>query len=443
MDLLQNGLHSLKKAINHLKEMDGVTGEEKEFIAKEVILGLHHSTETLFKYLVKKQHEILIYQNLKDYFTKEMNIIKNDGPSEFGLKTITFMEAIDRATVLNQLSISKVDYGCFERLNSVRNAITHHEYDLSSKQINYLVTQVLIVIFPIYKEHIPNFRDYVQQYNLDLNGTKQVNDYHIWRFIRYFTLQKKFIESKKYFSSVISTPGAFTDKQKKIQKEKYITYHNCPSCEKAFFKKENVVIEEAEEVGYSGECFMCELSLDKEDAQYINMTYRSYSWFLKNYHKESMILDDLLHDDGLQERLEEFDIKIFKEIYEHKESKELLKGFITNLIYYTIENMLESYTEDFMSISDSYELDNAAMDNCKISKQKEIAQLKQKHIEYLKRIFRNLKTLQIDEEYYEEVLEYEFEFQHSHSHRNPHTDEYDEIIIELSIKLNDRSFLID
>jgi len=135
MNLIDNGLHSFKKAIENLKTLDTLHNIEREYIAKEIVLSLHHSTETLFKYMVGQQNELLIYEDLKEYFTVQMNIIKNKGKQNFKGNTITFMEAIQRAIVLNHLKLSESEYASFEHLNSVRNAITHHEYDLTGKQI--------------------------------------------------------------------------------------------------------------------------------------------------------------------------------------------------------------------------------------------------------------------------------------------------------------------
>lgn len=218
MNLIDNGLHSFKKAIENLKTLDSLHDIEREYVAKEIVLSLHHSTETLFKYMIGQQNDLLIYDDLKEYFTVQMNIIKNKGKQDFKGNTITFMEAIQRAVVLNNLKLSESEYGSFEHLNSVRNAITHHEYDLTGKQINYLITQVVTVVFPIYKELIPHFSSFIRENNLNLIGSTQVKELHIWKFIRFFTLYKKFVEGKARFKSIL-TSGDFQSKQQQIKKK--------------------------------------------------------------------------------------------------------------------------------------------------------------------------------------------------------------------------------
>lgn len=441
MDLLQNGLHSLKKAINNLKDIDGISGDERELILKEVILGLHHSTETLFKYLVKNKHDILIYQDLKDYFSKEVNRIKGEGTTDFKVKTITFMEAIDRAVVLNEsdIEISKVDYGCFERLNSLRNSITHHECNLAEKEVNFLITQVLTIIFPIYKKLIPNFEEYVSKHNLNINGTNQVNDYHIWRFLRHFSLRKKFFESEELISSIKSSNETYAKKLKEIKKEKYIKYYECPSCKQPYFQKEHIFFEAAEEVGYYGHCLLCELSLNKEDAQYIHMTYSSYSAFLESNLAEKAIIKDLLYDEGLVARLDEEDLSVIREITSHKKTNYLLEYYVQDFMYHFIGEILEYYVRELNF--DAYALDEAAAFDCKLKDSHTVDRLQEDDLEELKKKIENCRALKINLEIFDQVIKEEFVFYSNTYHPNPHTDEDDEISIELTVKLGDKRFL--
>ena len=60
MNILENGLHSLKNAIHNLKQLETAPESDREYIIKDAIIGIHHSTETLFKYLVKEKQELLI-----------------------------------------------------------------------------------------------------------------------------------------------------------------------------------------------------------------------------------------------------------------------------------------------------------------------------------------------------------------------------------------------
>ncbi|WGX76512.1 hypothetical protein QJS64_04975 [Paraclostridium bifermentans] len=69
MNLVDNGLHSFKKVIKSLSELDTYRNtDEYEFEIKEIIISLHHSIETLFKYIIKSESECLIYDKIEDFF---------------------------------------------------------------------------------------------------------------------------------------------------------------------------------------------------------------------------------------------------------------------------------------------------------------------------------------------------------------------------------------
>jgi len=436
MNLLQNGLHSLSKGIQNWMELEGKEGEEREFVAKEVILSLHHSVETLFKYIVMDKSSILIYDNLQEYFDKEMNKIVGSGSTEFNVKTISFMEAIKRASVLHHIDMSKTEFGSLERINGLRNAITHHEYDLSEKEIEFLVTQVLTTIFPIYKLHIKDFNEYIRDKNLNLNSTKQVNDYHIWRFVRFLSLHMKMIESQKKIREIISNQN-FERKQKQIKKEDYIHYHTCPGCKKRFFVKENLIIEDAEEVGYYGKCLMCELDLTKDDAMFINMTFRSYEMFLDEFQYYSSVMDELLlEDEFLVKRIKEQDKEVLNGLLDHFETRQLVEEFTRNCMYDFTLIRLDSYVDDIVHKYDAAEMDNAATFGCKINDSVTIEELDEEDDKDFKELFAKLEELQIPSSIYLNFSDEEYVYHRIRSHPNPHHDgEEDQIEINLTLTL--------
>ena len=54
MNVKENGLDSFRKSVSLLSRIHLEKGSENyEFLLKDAIISLHHSTETLFKYLVK------------------------------------------------------------------------------------------------------------------------------------------------------------------------------------------------------------------------------------------------------------------------------------------------------------------------------------------------------------------------------------------------------
>ncbi len=67
MDILSNGLDSYKKAIHFLNELESgdIIPGEYEFKVKDIIMMLHHATETLFKHmLIKVNSKELVWENI-------------------------------------------------------------------------------------------------------------------------------------------------------------------------------------------------------------------------------------------------------------------------------------------------------------------------------------------------------------------------------------------
>lgn len=62
MNLVDNGLDSLRKALLALFNMDNIKDSE-DFALKDIIINFHHSIEVLFKHLVSEKNKFLIYEN--------------------------------------------------------------------------------------------------------------------------------------------------------------------------------------------------------------------------------------------------------------------------------------------------------------------------------------------------------------------------------------------
>ncbi|MGE7674452.1 hypothetical protein ACQKMV_12850 [Lysinibacillus sp. NPDC094403] len=437
MNLIDNGLHSYRKAIHNLKILDEKSGVERELIAKDIVLSLHHSIETLFKYIVQDTNKLLIYDNLNDYFSMKMNSMIKKGNKTFNGNTISFMEAVQRAIILNSLEINETDYGSIEHLNKVRNAITHHEYDLTGKQINYLITQVISVVFPIYKKLITDFTYYVNEHDLNLIGSTQVKELNVWKFIRYFSLNKKFTEGKKTIERIKNTPGEFQRKEGKIKKEVYISYHQCPCCSKNFFVKANLVLDDTGEKGYEGNCLMCEISFTKEDSYFLYLISKDYDSFLI---MGDSIVSDLLDDEDLSTKITQQELKDIKMLYTQENNgilEFLTNIYLKNKLYLILENYVDTTVREY---------DNEIMDSglfgVGIKKSKEIDRISKEDQMILKKIFENFEILELSKEYYNYALNRDYIYNTYRSHPNPHNDnEEEEIEINLTFTFCDMSFL--
>ncbi|SNZ09897.1 hypothetical protein SAMN05421503_1407 [Terribacillus aidingensis] len=441
MKLIENGLHSFKKAIQNLKQLDKEQNKtERELMIKDIVIGLHHSIETLFKYMIHNKNEILLYGDIEGYFSEQLDMIINKNPRDYIGQTITFKEAVKRTVVLNNIQLDKTEFGSFERLNTVRNAITHHEYDLTDKKIIYLITQVITVIFPIYTKLIPKFDQYVIVNDLNLIGSVQVKEFHVWRFIQFFKLNTKFIKGKEKLGAILSKTDEFKKRSDRIKKEAYITYHECPCCDKSFFIKENIIWDKSEERGYTGHCLMCEITLDKEDAYLLYLSSANYKSIYSNSGVGFSIVRELLGDSDLEDKLNAEEIKKIEDILQQPENVSLLTDYTNEYLMLELEFMLEPYAHEIADNYDSALLDSAIY-TMYIKRSHKVHELSEDDFGTLEGIIENLEALQLSKEYYIKALNQEFIFYLGRTHRDPHNDEDIDINIDATLTLTDRSFI--
>ena len=118
MKLLDNGLDSFKKSIHLLKDLNTREVDENyEYKLKDLVVSLHHSIETLFKYLIREKNEYLVYEKIEDIFRYEIESKFNTNKKKLVKNTIQFIDAINRVITLYGIDISKEDYDKFKALN--------------------------------------------------------------------------------------------------------------------------------------------------------------------------------------------------------------------------------------------------------------------------------------------------------------------------------------
>lgn len=149
MKLLDNGLDSLSKCINNLKHaatMD-ISDSKYEFTIKEIIISLHHSIETLFKYLIYQKDPFLIFDDLKKYFKNELEKQWNNNIRNTSLNTIQFLDAVNCVLSIYNIKIEKTVYTKIEKLNQDRNALTHYTYSFNDREPENYIALLLPDLF--------------------------------------------------------------------------------------------------------------------------------------------------------------------------------------------------------------------------------------------------------------------------------------------------------
>ncbi|MDF2545789.1 MAG: hypothetical protein K0R93_687 [Anaerosolibacter sp.] len=181
MNCIDNGMHSFKKSLNKLFELDRVKDDDLEFYLKDIILDLHHSLEILCKYLVEKKSKYFVYEDIFKAFEKELNIKLNNNKNNNELQTIKFIDAINRVLILYNQDIDEHTYGMFKELNKWRNALSHYEVTIKRIEVEFLISSVLPIIINIFSKNISEFNDFVKISEVQNNIENIYHKRNVWR----------------------------------------------------------------------------------------------------------------------------------------------------------------------------------------------------------------------------------------------------------------------
>lgn len=150
--LIENGLDSLKKGYDFLKAFEDIKDTEKSesarfSVLKDAIQSIQHGTEILFKYVLGKQNEVLLFtsvdQKLRDAFVKRRAGEINELMTVPGLHTVTFKESIDRLTDICGLEINEKFKKDLLKIESWRNSITHAFVDINEREASSILTRLM------------------------------------------------------------------------------------------------------------------------------------------------------------------------------------------------------------------------------------------------------------------------------------------------------------
>jgi hypothetical protein len=151
LNLLDNGIDSLKKGTEYLIKYYREADEERKMIfLKDSIIFLHHGTEIIIKYILFTNNEYLIFSQIDSNVIKaykQMRQNKKNSVFETSLvdklHTVTFEVACERVTELLGYEMSTILKGKLESLNKLRNRIIHSEVSINQMEIIALFTNFL------------------------------------------------------------------------------------------------------------------------------------------------------------------------------------------------------------------------------------------------------------------------------------------------------------
>lgn len=196
----------MQKALLALFNIDSETKEhEQEFILKDIVINFHHSFEVLFKFLVSMKNQYLLYNNQEEIFKYQVNVLKSKTRKDMEnkkqnekieVKTIKFLDALNRVIILYNVEIDNNLYSQFEKLNKLRNALTHHECELDQSEIEFIIACTLPFIAKIFNEHRGSLEELISdKQNKQLK--QLIEKRYIWRFTTIIKLLEEGLNGNK------------------------------------------------------------------------------------------------------------------------------------------------------------------------------------------------------------------------------------------------------
>lgn len=358
MNILDNGLDSLRKSVTLAKDLASSRGTDQyEFILKDIIIGLHHSTEVLFKYLIQKKNEYLIYQDLKSYFDNHVSIHVLGHKKKPKNNTIEFIDAINRVVALYDFKIEVNDYNKLKYLNDIRNSITHYEYEFKQDITEHLAAMLFPLLFKLYGKLIPSFNSFAE-----LNGMysdmKVVIDADIsWNMSQLLQLHTNINNAKAEIKRLEVNP----DEIKSIfeSKASEIEYLECPCCKKNTFKVTGNILIDSENTINVGSCDYCKYEVNNQLAQFLHVNYNGV-FSLENWIR--MELTSILRQFYLTSNIEQvFDGEIESLKQLESQYTEIFESRSRTIVGYFVSDMFSKLLK--MDFEKNYYFENDTMEN--------------------------------------------------------------------------------
>ncbi|GIP50032.1 hypothetical protein J53TS2_36230 [Paenibacillus sp. J53TS2] len=269
MKLRDNGLDSFKKAIKKLQQISEVSAVDYEYEVKDIIISLHHSIETLFKYMIQEKNPLLIYEDIPGYCKAV-----NEGKPTTKIGTIKFLDAVHMFTTIHSRIFSSREYWYFTYINELRNNITHFEIDFNDNEVEHMLAKFLPILYGIYTVHVDGFSQYSKVNSLDLSIGKITEQADIWGIKVLGRYHAKEESADQKIVELASDPtrirAVFDSKQRNID---YVVCHKCGK--DTFMETGVILIDGVQKINY-GSCLYCQINLDKEDAFFSLQTFGGY-----------------------------------------------------------------------------------------------------------------------------------------------------------------------
>ena len=145
ISLIENGLDSLKKGYDFLTaheqtQVDHSTDMVRFSLLKDSILSVQHGIEILFKYVLRKNNEVLLYSDLnaklKSAFVSRRNGEIQELFQADGVHTVSFKESLERARDICGINIPEKLQKKLLKVEKWRNALMHSAVSLPEQEVS-------------------------------------------------------------------------------------------------------------------------------------------------------------------------------------------------------------------------------------------------------------------------------------------------------------------
>lgn len=188
MKLVDNALHSFQKAFEKLILINNAnTISNEEYELKDIILGFHHSFEIFFKVLLKNEDGAFIYEDVQKFFEQEFQQRIRTKCLSGICRTVSYIQAFKRLYVLYNIKDDGTLFPSINKLNELRNELTHREAKLNHEELKLLIANILYYLLPLF-DTIYEFKKFSidKEVEDNLKKLKEFND--IWKLKNYLFL---------------------------------------------------------------------------------------------------------------------------------------------------------------------------------------------------------------------------------------------------------------
>jgi len=160
-DLIENAKDSLRHAIEHLTNIDGVQAGD----LKRSIRDVAHVIELLLKERLRRIHPAFIWQNIDKYPSSMAN-------------TVSTVGAVERLLKLAGISLNEDSKKTITSCKKLRDNIEHYEFELDLKEVKAIIGRMLSFIFDFSKCHLN--LDLEQEFRDDETWKELIEIYEFW-----------------------------------------------------------------------------------------------------------------------------------------------------------------------------------------------------------------------------------------------------------------------